>query len=230
MPSQQRQTQIPAPKAIKPHKGPAMEGMIARWYTKIRQNDSALEGDARRIAARVPAGSQILEVAPGPGTLSIRLAQLGSYQIVGLDISATFVEIARANAQAVGVAVAFQQGNASQLPLGSGRFDFVVCRAAFKNFSEPVKAIQEMHRVLKPGGTALIIDLRGDASRADIETEVGGMGLNAINRALTRWTFKHFLLKNAYTEAQIQQLAAQTAFKQAEINKDAIGMEIWLRK
>jgi hypothetical protein len=58
----------------------------------------------------------------------------------------------------------------------------------------------------------------------------GGMGLNAINRALTPWTFKHFLLKNAYTEPQIQQMAAQTAFKQAEIKKDVVGMEIWLRK
>ena len=56
------------------------------------------------------------------------------------------------------------------------------------------------------------------------------MGLNAINRQLTKWAFKFFLLKNAYTGAQIQQMVAQTAFGHADIRQDAIGMEIWIQK
>ncbi len=62
----------------------------------------------------------------------------------------------------------FRRGNASSMPLDAEAFDFVFCRAAFKNFSEPVRALQEMYRVLKPGGQALIIDLRRDASRKSI--------------------------------------------------------------
>ena len=50
------------------------------------------------------------------------------------------------------------------MPFDSGSFDFVYCRAAFKNFSEPIRAIDEMNRVLKPGGKAVIVDLRKDAS------------------------------------------------------------------
>ena len=67
------------------------------------------------------------------------------------------------------------------LPFPSETFDFAVCRAAFKNFSDPVGALAEMHRVLRPGGTALIIDLRNDASDEAIDT--GGSFSRASSRA-----------------------------------------------
>jgi ubiquinone/menaquinone biosynthesis C-methylase UbiE len=230
MPSQDLQTQPSVPKAAKPYKGMAMEGVIARWYTNIRKDDAELEPLVRQVCDRLPAGSRILEVAPGPGYLAIELARQGSYQVVGLDISASFVQIARAKATQAGVAAEFHHGDAAHMPFGDSTFDFIVCRAAFKNFTEPVQAIREMHRVLRLGGTALIIDLRGDASPHDIRIAVGNMGLNAINRLLTQATFKRFLLKNAYTGAQIREMVAQTPFTSCDIREDAIGMEIWLEK
>ena len=230
MPSQDLQTQPPAPKAAKPYKGMAMEGVIARWYTNIRKDDAELAPVVRQVSDLLPAGSRVLEVAPGPGYLAIELARLGTYQVVGLDISASFVQIARAKAKQAGVEVEFHQGDAAHLPFGADTFDFIVCRAAFKNFSAPVQAIQELHRVLKLGGSALIIDLRGDASPEDIRSAVGNMGLNAINRVLTQAAFKYLLLKNAYTGAAIRQMVAQTPFAQCDIREDAIGMEVWLEK
>ena len=119
---------------------------------------------AQGVAAELPSGSHVLEVAPGPGYFAVELAKLGSYHIVGLDISQTFVRIATDNAKRAGVEVEFRHGNASSMPFDSGSFDFVYCRAAFKNFSEPVRAINEMYRVLKPGGKAVIVDLRKDTS------------------------------------------------------------------
>jgi len=230
MPSQDLQTQPSAPKAAKPYKGMAMEGLIARWYTTIREHDAELDLLVRQVSELLPAGSRILEVAPGPGYLAIELARLGTYQVVGLDISASFIQIARAKAKQAGVAVEFQHGDAAHMPFGADSFDFIICRAAFKNFSEPVHAIQEMYRVLKLGGTALIIDLRGDASPEDIRTAVRSMGLSAINRLITQAAFKHFLLKNAYTGAKIQQMVAQTPFARCDIREDSIGMQVWLEK
>jgi len=230
MPSQNLQTQPSAPKAAKPYKGMAMEGLIARWYTTIRKQDEELELVVRQVSDLLPAGSHILEVAPGPGYLAIELARQGRYHVVGLDISASFVQIARTKAKQAGVAVEFHQGDAAHIPFEADTFDFIVCRAAFKNFSEPVHAIQEMHRVLKLGGTALIIDLRGDASPEDIRAAVRNMGLSSINRLMTQATFKYFLLKNAYTGAQIQQMVAQTPFVRCDIREDSIGMQIWLEK
>ena len=46
------------------------------------------------------------------------------------------------------------------------------CQAAFKNFPEPVSALNEMYRVLSDGGTAVIEDMSRDASGADIDTEI----------------------------------------------------------
>ena len=71
--------------------------------------------------------------------------------MTGLDISRTFVEIARGNAARANVVVPFERGNASRMPFGGARFDYVVCRAAFKNFAGPVAALQKIHRVLKAG-------------------------------------------------------------------------------
>lgn len=230
MSNQDLHTQPSSPKPAKPYKGIAMEGPIARWYTAIRKDDAELAAALHLVADLLPAGGRVLEVAPGPGYLAIELARLGAYEVVGLDISASFVEIARAHAKQASVAIEFQQGDAAHMPFGDSAFDAIICRAAFKNFTEPVHAIREMHRVLKLGGTAVIIDLRGDASPDDIRSAVKSMGLSAINRLMTQAAFKYVLLKNAYTSAQIRQIVGQTPFARCEIHEDAIGMQIWLEK
>src|SRR6476620_5760359 len=104
-------TKTASSKAPKGYKGIAMEGPIATWYA--RNTRSRLEEQrelAHRIAERVPAGGRVLEVAPGPGYLSIELAKLGKCEVTGLDISETFVKIERQNAAEAGVKVDFNHG------------------------------------------------------------------------------------------------------------------------
>src|SRR5262249_26146013 len=153
-------------------------------------------------AERVSEGGRVLEVAPGPGYLSIELARLGKQKVTGLDISETFVKIERQNAANAGVKVDFNHGDATVMPFSDNSFDFVVCVAAFKNFTQPVQVINEIYRVLAPGGTGLISDLRRDASMKDIDQEVKGMKLNRLNSLLTKGAFRFMLLKNAYTRAE----------------------------
>ena len=216
----------------KGYKGLGMNGFIANWYAKNTQkNIEAYRQYAQLVAGKVSEGETILEVAPGPGYLSIELAKMGSYHITGLDISPTFVEIAQAKAKEAGVDVDFRQGNASHMLLAGDLFDFIVCSAAFKNFSEPVQAMDEMFRVLKPGGTALIIDLRPDASIDEIEMHIRkDMALTGVNFLLTKWTFQSMLLKRAYPEDTIRQFASQSKFKSCTIDEDGIGMYIYLEK
>jgi ubiquinone/menaquinone biosynthesis C-methylase UbiE len=218
-------------KPRKGYKGLGMEGALARWYARTTGN--ALEQfrkEARTLAEQLAEGASILEVAPGPGFLSIELAKLGDYQVVGLDISKTFVELATENARKAGVQVAFQLGNAAAMPFDPDSFDLIVCRAAFKNFSEPVRALTEMYRVLKPGGKAFIFDLRPDASPADIAAAVDGMKLGWLNALITRLTFKHMLLQRAHSKESFRRMAAQTPFKTCAFREESIGLEVALMK
>ncbi len=218
------------PKIAKAYRGVAMEGFIAKWYNKTARRDAEFKALADKVSKTVPAGGQVLEVAPGPGFLSIEIARTGRYHVTGLDISKTFVEIAQANARAANVSIDFRQGNASAMPFPNAQFDFIICTAAFKNFTQPVLALAEMHRVLKPGSQALIADLRRDASRADVDQLVSEMNLSRLNAFLTRSSFHMMLLKTAYTPDEIRRFAAQTPFRQCDIHTNTVSMEIWLTK
>ena len=116
------------------------------------------------------------------------------------------------------------------MPFKSDSFDFLLCRAAFKNFTEPQCALREMHRVLKPGGRTLIIDLRKDASNESVAQAVDQMNLGAVNRILTKATFRHMLLKRAYTKSDFERMTSQTGFAKVEIRESPIGLEILLSK
>jgi ubiquinone/menaquinone biosynthesis C-methylase UbiE len=218
-------------KSSKGYKGLPMEGPIASWYAKVTLNDlKRHQMFAAQLAEKIPAGGRVLEIAPGPGYFCIELAKLGNFQITGLDISKSFVEMARKNAAEAGFKIDFRQGNASAMPFADGDFDFTFCQAAFKNFSEPVKAIAEMYRVLRPGGTAVIIDMRHDVSAEEMDREVNGMGASPLNRTLVRWTFKHMLSKNAYTVAEMQAMIAQTPFGKGRFEVGGVGFQVWLEK
>ena len=225
------ETNISGSKAQKGYKGLAMEGPIATWYARNTRSRIGEQRElAQRIAERVPPGGQVLEVAPGPGYLSIELAKLGKCEVTGLDISETFVKIERQNAAEAGVKIDFNHGDATIMPFDANHFDFAVCVAAFKNFTQPVQVLNEFQRVLKPGGTALIVDLRRDASIKDIDEEVKSMKLNILNSFLTTLAFRYFLLKNAYTRGEFEALVARTNFKHCDIQSSPIGMEIRLDK
>lgn len=215
----------------KAYKGLPMEGLIAGWYAKTTIKDlNRHKLVAKKLAPKIPANGSVLEIAPGPGYFCIELARLGNFQITGLDISKSFVEIARNNAAKAGLKIDFREGNASAMPFNNETFDFTFCQAAFKNFSEPVQAIREMYRVLKPGGVAVILDMRRDASAEDINREVQGMGLDPINRFFVKWTFDKMLLKSAYSIDSMKSMIAQTPFEKYKLTVNGIGFQAWLEK
>ena len=213
-------------------KGPEMEGPIARWYARVRDSQSQRDLYAKQaveLTAGLEPGSWVLEVAPGPGYLAIEIARLGKFEVAGLDISHTFVDIARDNAHTAGVDVFFQQGDVAHMPFASATFELVVCQAAFKNFTLPHSALAEMHRVLRPGGVAVIQDMSHDVTHSDIEREVEQMQLGRVNSFTTKATLE-MLKRRAYSPAQFARLAAQSPFGNSEIETEGIGLEVRLLK
>jgi ubiquinone/menaquinone biosynthesis C-methylase UbiE len=219
------------PQAKKAYKGLPMEGPIASWYAKTTFKDLKRHRlIAKQLVEKIPENGKVLEIAPGPGYFCIELARLGNYKITGLDISKSFVAIARKNAAEAGLKIDFREGNASAMPFEDNTFDFTFCQAAFKNFSEPVRAIAEMYRVLRPGGISVIADLRRDASPEEIDREVRDMGLGRINQFLVRWTFDQMLLKSAYSVDEMRSMVSQTPFGTCKIDIGGVGFQVWLRK
>jgi ubiquinone/menaquinone biosynthesis C-methylase UbiE len=221
-------TTLPMPK---PHRDRGIEGRLAKWYAATTASSMRdFQELAQRVARMAPPGGSVLEIAPGPGYFCIELAKLGPYRITGVDLSHDMVKIAREKAAQAGVHADFQQGNSSNLPFPRDSFDFLVCRAAFKNFAQPVRALHEMHRVLKPGGCGLIIDLRRGASPESVSRAIDGMGLSLVNRMITKLTFRFMLLKTAYAKEHFEQMLGQVPFGRVEIHVEDLGLEIRMTK
>jgi ubiquinone/menaquinone biosynthesis C-methylase UbiE len=209
-----------------------MEGAMARWYARNRSSERQMEGyrkHASELTDGLPSGADVLEVAPGPGYLAIEIARLGRFHVTGLDLSHSFVEIASENARQAAVSVDLRHGDAASMPFDAESFDLVVCQAAFKNFGHPASAIDEMHRVLRSGGTAVIQDMSRDATGADIDQEVERTELGRLNAFITKWALVG-LRRRAYSRAEFERLAAQSAFRTCDVQAEGIGLEVRLKK
>jgi ubiquinone/menaquinone biosynthesis C-methylase UbiE len=214
----------------KPFRGIGMEGFLANWYAKNTAVDiEDFRRTAQIIACHLVSGAHVLEIAPGPGYLAIELARLGAFSITGVDISKSFVRMATENARRAGVNIEFRLGDAHALPFASGSLDCIVCRAAFKNFSDPVTALREMRRTLKPDATALIVDMRKDVSDATIDEFVKSRAGGRANALITGWTFKHMLRKRAYSRGDMLVMATTAGFTRCDITEASVGMEVRLR-
>ncbi|MDR0639132.1 MAG: class I SAM-dependent methyltransferase [Spirochaetaceae bacterium] len=177
---------------------------------------------AEEVKRHLTDNARVLEVAPGPGYFSIRLAKMGNYNITGMDISADFVAICKTNAQREKVNINVVQGNVSAMDFEDNTFDFVFCSAAFKNCKEPVTALREMHRVLKNNGTALIVDMNHDVSKEKLAAEAAKISKTGFERWFMRHTFK-VLCRGAYSKNELENMVQQTLFKQSEIKEAGIG-------
>jgi demethylmenaquinone methyltransferase / 2-methoxy-6-polyprenyl-1,4-benzoquinol methylase len=113
----------------------------------------------RRAAdlAAVGPGSRVLDVATGTGDLAVELAQrVGDEgEVVGSDFSEAMLERARHKAPGL----AFEWGNALELPYSDGRFDAATVGFGARNFSDLDRGLAEMARVVRTGGRVVILEL-----------------------------------------------------------------------
>ncbi|WP_410601639.1 class I SAM-dependent methyltransferase [Amycolatopsis sp. lyj-90] len=210
---------------------PEMGGALARNYARQRGTEPQIEHwrkQARELTADLPEGAKILEVAFGPGYFAVELARLG-FSVTGLDVAPTFVEIASEYARAQGVEAEFREGDVAGMPFDDGSFDFVVCQAAFKNFVWPVKSLDEMYRVLRPGGTAVVQDMNRDATDGDIVRDVESMKLGKLAALGVRQALGQ-LRRRAYTPVDFSALVAETAFRTCEVTTEGISLDVRLTR
>lgn len=122
---------------------------------------------AADVAATAPGAARVLEVGCGPGLLSTEMASAHGLDVTGLDLDPEMIERARANALRSAVAdgggLAFVVGDVAALPFDDASFEAVVSTFSMHHWSDRAAGLEEIARVLAPGGRALIWDLKPGA-------------------------------------------------------------------
>jgi ubiquinone/menaquinone biosynthesis C-methylase UbiE len=106
-----------------------------------------------------------LEVGPGPGYLGLEwLKKTQGTKLKALEISPDMITIAERNAKEYRLQdrVTYVKGDAREMPFDDNTFDAAFTNGSLHEWSQPRKVLNEVHRVLKPGGRYLISDLRRD--------------------------------------------------------------------
>jgi demethylmenaquinone methyltransferase/2-methoxy-6-polyprenyl-1,4-benzoquinol methylase len=133
--------------------------VILSYGQDRRWKDRLIDLAAPRQAARA------LDLATGTGDIAFALAARGA-RVVGLDITSRMIELARAKpVRAQGSRPAFLVGDMLALPFPSASFDIVTTGYGLRNVPNLTMAIQEIERVLSPGGQLLSLDFNRPANR-----------------------------------------------------------------
>lgn len=134
-------------------------GLYERWILP-RLLDRAMQQEMmqRYRQALVPAArGRVLEIGVGSG-LNLPLYGSAAREVVGLDPSEGLLKLARHRADAAAVPVHLTQGSASAMAVADASIDTIVMTWTLCSIPDPLLALKEMRRVLKPGGRLLFVE------------------------------------------------------------------------
>jgi ubiquinone/menaquinone biosynthesis C-methylase UbiE len=133
------------------------EGWLGRLHHQIADRTMTL------ALARVPSPGRVLDVGCGTGYLLRRLAERcpGAVELAGIDAAPAMIEVAEAAAARMadgGGRLGFRVGVAERLPWEPESFDLVVTSTSFDHWVDQQVGLRECFRVLRPGGTLVLVD------------------------------------------------------------------------
>lgn len=159
---------------------------------------SFYRGIAADVARVAPAGARILEVGCGPGHLSVQMASEHGLEVTGLDLDPAMIERARRNAARRTPEgerqPSFVVGDAAALPFADASFEVVVSTLSMHHWDDASAGLTEIARVLHPGGTALIWDVRPGvpvhSNHPDPKDAIVGGPMRVVSATPWRWPWR----------------------------------------
>jgi ubiquinone/menaquinone biosynthesis C-methylase UbiE len=174
--------------------------------------------------------ARVLDIGSGAGHLSLLMAQQPQVaDVIGIELSDALVQQARQSAEAQGAHAEFLQVDAAEMPFTDATFDCVVSTLSLHHWARPRKVLQEMLRVLKPGGQAFLFDLRRDAFPV-----IWGM-MTLVSRFIVPSPLRETgeplsSLKAAYTPWEAALLTAKAGWPDPQIKTGPLWMLVTLTK
>jgi arsenite methyltransferase len=156
------------------YESPLLRGVTG---TAIRPGGLALT--ARAVAfCRFPPGARLLDVGCGAGATVEHLRTRYGFAAAGIDPSRSLV----AEGVVRNPALPLAEGMAETLPVEDGVLDGILCECVFSLVEEPLRALSEFHRGLRPGGHLILSDMydRGREGREQMEAQLSQGGFTVI--------------------------------------------------
>lgn len=154
----------------------------------------------------------LLDIGTGPGWLLVKIhEQSPRMRLVGIDVSRAMVDKARKNMVVAGLsdAIEIREGNADRLPFADGSFDIVVSTGSIHHWKEPIAALNEVYRVLRPGAYALMYDVVSDTPASVLDNMAREHG-----RLKTCLFWLHAFEEPFYSRQRYEELVRTTQFKE----------------
>jgi ubiquinone/menaquinone biosynthesis C-methylase UbiE len=186
----------------------------AGLYSRLTGTRS-LKQQYREIATHLMShlhGGRLLDVGTGPGRLLLELhRQAPGLQLSGLDISSAMVALARRNLE--GISGDIRQASVCATGYEDDFFDLVVCSGSFYLWDQPEQGLDEIYRILKPGGSAHLFETNRDYDRKAYKA---ALKMNLKQEGLAMRLLGPFFLAKAlsmaYRPAEVEDIVARTKF------------------
>jgi demethylmenaquinone methyltransferase/2-methoxy-6-polyprenyl-1,4-benzoquinol methylase len=122
--------------------------------------DRAWRKKAIQIIGRNIKPVHIIDVATGTGDLAITSLRLNPVKVTGIDISEKMLSIGEEKIMRLGLSeqIELLKGDSENIPFEDNRFDLAMVAFGVRNFSDPLKGLKEMTRVLRPGGMVMVLE------------------------------------------------------------------------
>jgi len=160
-------------KTIKPYKDSNLgkKDQVAKMFDNISENYDGLNRVIsfgidvkwrKKVIAIVGKNNpkQLLDIATGTGDLALMMAGLQPDKIIGLDISEGMLAVGKQKIAAANLSEKIEMivGDSEEMPFKDNTFDAITVSFGVRNFANLDKGLTEIHRVLKPGGTFVVLE------------------------------------------------------------------------
>lgn len=193
---------------------------IELQYREIAEDLASRAGDGR-----------LLDVGTGPGRLLFHLHRLNKdLKLYGLDISPAMVE--RASKNLAAIPADLRLGNIEHTDYPDASFEIITCSGSLYLWDHPVACLNEIHRLLRPGGSAWLYESYRDYDREELRTALrSNLEKEGLLRRLITPHFLKRQLRMTYERGEFCRIIDQSLFRKAYALERLTlgGLPVWLR-